>query len=479
MLVYYGMTNPITLPPEVQQVLQALTQNNYEAYVVGGCLRDLLLGLEPKDWDVTTNALPEQIQKVFPKTLYLNIFGTVTVRSGKLEIEVTTFRSDGQYTDFRHPDKVQFGVSLKDDLARRDFTMNALAYNGTEIHDAFGGQTDLTHYVIKAVGDANTRFNEDALRMLRAIRFASQLRFTIEEKTWQAIIKNATLITHVSGERIRDELIKMLKTEDPYKAIWLLHTSGLLKIILPELEAGFGVTQNLHHIYTVFTHNVFALQFCPSDDWRVRLAALLHDVGKPNVKQGDGKNSTFYQHEHVGAKLARNIMRRLAFANEDIQKVTHLIRNHMFFYNIGEITDAGVRRLLRRVGVEHMPDLMAVRIADRMGSGVYKDKPRKLEELERRLEYVQQDPISTSMLAIDGNDLMTDFAMKPGAKIGLVLHKLLDDVMEDPKRNTKEYLQPRAAAIVQELSAMTEAEARLAMKTYREALADVNAYKDR
>lgn len=472
------MTYTIKLPGEVQQVLNTLTDHKFEAYVVGGCLRDLILGLEPKDWDVTTNALPEQIQKVFPKTLYLNTFGTVTVRSGKLEVEVTTFRADGQYTDFRHPDRVQFGVSLKEDLARRDFTVNALAYNGKDIHDEFSGQTDLAHYVVKAVRDANTRFNEDALRMLRAIRFASQLRFTIEEKTWQAIIKNAALIKHVSAERIRDELVKMLKTEDPYKAIWLLHTSGLLKIILPELEAGFGVTQNLHHIYTIFTHNLFALQFCPSDDWRVRLAALLHDVGKPNVKQGEGKNSTFYQHEHVGAKLARNIMRRLAFSNEDIQKVTHLIRQHMFFYNIGEITDAGVRRLLRRVGVEHMPDLMAVRIADRMGSGVYKDKPRKLEELERRLEYVQKDPISTSMLAIDGNDLMKDFGMKPGAKIGLVLHKLLDDVMEDPKRNTKDYLAQRVSQIVQDLANLSEADARAAMKVYKDTLANLNAYKD-
>ncbi len=472
------MSYPIKLPSEVQPVLATLQQHGFSAYVVGGCLRDVLLGLEPKDWDVTTNALPNQIQQIFPKTLYLNTFGTVTVRSGQMEIEVTTFRFDGQYTDFRHPDRVQFGVSLKEDLARRDFTVNALAYDGKQLHDEFNGQSDLNHYIIRAVGDANIRFNEDALRMLRAIRFAAQLRFSIEANTWQAIIKHAHLIKHVSGERIRDELIKMLKTEDPYKAIWLLHTSGLLKLILPELEAGFGVTQNLHHIYTVFTHNVLALQFCPSDDWRVRLAALLHDVGKPNVKHGEGKNSTFYQHEHVGAKLARNIMRRLAFSNDDIQKVTHLIRNHMFFYNIGEITDAGVRRLLRRVGAEHMPDLMAVRIADRMGSGVYKDKPRKLEELERRLEYVQKDPISTSMLAIDGNDLMKDFGMKPGAKIGLVLHKLLDEVMDNPKQNTVELLTQRAQAIATELSAMTEAEARTTMKVYKDALADVNAYKD-
>lgn len=472
------MPYPIKLPTDVQQVLATLHQAGYEAYVVGGCLRDLLLQTEPKDWDVTTNALPERIQTVFPKSLYLNTFGTVTVRSGELEIEVTTYRADGAYSDHRHPDQVKFGVSLTEDLARRDFTINALAYDGDNIIDNWSGQADLTAGVIRAVGDPTTRFQEDALRMLRAIRFASQLRFQIEPNTFAAISAQANLIQHVSAERIRDELVKMLETEDAYRAIWQLHVTGLLQFIMPELEEGVGTEQNLHHIYTVFAHNVFALQFCPSDDWRVLLAALLHDVGKARVKEGTGKTATFYQHEHVGAKMTRTIMKRLAFSNDDTNMVVHLVKHHMFYYNIGEITDAGVRRLLRRVGVEYIGDIMAVRIADRMGSGVYKDKPYKLIELEQRIAYVQKDPISTSMLAFDGNDAMAKFGWKPGAKIGVLLHRLLDEVMDDPKRNTVEYLTDRAKHLASEMDQMSEAEARGIMKSYREALADLNAYKD-
>ena len=472
------MPYPIKLPDDVQQVLTTLHEAGFEAYVVGGCLRDLLLHNEPKDWDVTTNALPEQIQTVFAKSLYLNAFGTVTVRSGELEVEVTTYRADGAYSDHRHPDQVKFGVSLKEDLARRDFTVNALAYNGDQIIDECSGQPDLQQGIIRAAGDPSLRFQEDALRMMRAIRFASQLRFYIEPETFHAIQTQRALIKHVSAERIRDELVKMLQTEDALLAIWQLHVTGLLSLIIPELEEGVGVEQNLHHIYTVFAHNLFALQFCPSDDWRVRLAALLHDVGKPRVKQGEGTNSQVYQHEHIGAKLTRQIMRRLAFANDDTNKVVHLVKHHMFYYNIGEITDAGVRRLIQRVGIENIQDVMAVRIADRMGSGVYKDKPYKLIELEKRIEYVQKDPISTSMLAYDGNQAMRQFGWKPGAKIGVLLHRLLDEVMDDPKRNTAEYLTERAGVLAQELDTLSEADARAIMKTYRSALADINAYKD-
>lgn len=472
------MTHPIKLPTEVQQALTLLKQAGYEAFVVGGCLRDVLLEREPKDWDVTTNALPDQIQKVFPKSLYLNTFGTVTVRVGERDLEVTTYRSDGQYSDNRHPDQVQFGVTLEDDLARRDFTVNALAYNGADIIDLYNGQADITAGIIRAVGNPAERFQEDALRMLRAIRFTAQLGFRIEDHTWQALVQHKNLLKQVSAERVRDEFVKLLSSDDPLRAIWLMHLSGILADVLPELAAGVGVQQNLHHIYTVFFHNVLAMQFCPSDDWQVRLASLLHDVGKPNVKAGTGKLATFYNHEHVGAKLTRQIMKRLAFSNDDINRVVHLVKHHMFYYNVGEITDAGVRRLIQRVGLDNINDLMAVRIADRMGSGVYKDKPVKLLELEKRIEYVLKDPISTSQLAIDGNVLMSEFGMTPGAKIGVVLHRLLDEVMDDPKKNTLEYLKTKAQDIITSMASMTEADARLVMKTYREALADINAYKD-
>lgn len=466
------------IPDQVQQVIDTLHSNQFQAFIIGGCVRDILMGREPKDWDVTTNALPEEIQKVFPTSLYLNTFGTVTVRIGDLDIEVTTFRSDGQYSDFRHPDQVQFGVSLHEDMLRRDFTMNAIAFDGKNIIDDCAGAADIAQSLIRAVGDPAQRFQEDALRMLRAIRFSSQLRFTIEPQTWQALQHSADLIINVSGERIRDELIKILQTDDPLRAFVLLLDSGLLAKIMPELVSGVGVEQNLHHIYSVFTHNVYAMQFCPSDEWQVRLAALLHDVGKPAVKQGVGRNATFYNHEYVGAKQARQVMRRLAFSKKDIDRVTHLIRHHMFYYNVGEITDAGVRRLLRRVGADYINDLMAIRIADRMGSGVFKDKPYKLLELEKRIEYVQKDPLSTSMLAINGDILMQQFSMKPGAKVGVVLHRLLDEVVEDPARNTAEYLLTRSKDIIEGMSDMSENDARAIMKQYRDQLADINAFKD-
>lgn len=471
------MANSIKLPPTVQQVLTTLQKAGFLAYVVGGCVRDSIVGNEPKDWDIATSAQPDQIQQLFKRTFYANQFGTVTVMMNEDQIEVTTFRADGTYTDHRRPDKVQFSQTLQEDVERRDFTMNALAYDGEQIVDYFSGVADLKVKTIRAVGDPIKRFQEDALRMLRAIRFSSQLGFSIEPQTWQALCEQKDLIKHISQERIRDELIKMISSDDSYKAIWQLHTSGLLQYIIPELEEGSGVEQNLHHIYTVFTHNIFALQFCPSDDWRVRLAALLHDVGKPKVKEGSGKHATFHQHEHVGAKLTRTIMRRLAFANDDIAKVTHLVRHHMFYYNMNEITDAGVRRLLQRVGKENIQDLLAVRIADRLGSGVFKDKPLKLIELEKRLEYVQQDPISTSMLEMNGDILQSEFKMPKGPKIGVLLHRLLDEVIEDPKRNASEYLRQRSTELIPEISKLSDEEARNIMKQYREALADMNAFK--
>lgn len=466
------------LPDPVQQVLTTLRNSNFEAFVIGGCVRDILMGREPKDWDVTTNALPDQIQAVFPKTLYLNTFGTVTVRIHDMDIEVTTYRSDGEYSDNRHPDQVQFGVSLQEDMLRRDFTMNAIAFDGDQIIDHSNGVSDIAQSAIRAVGNPAERFQEDALRMMRAIRFSSQLRFSIEPTTWQALVQHSDLIANVSGERIRDEIIKILETDDPLRAFILMLDSGLLTHIMPELEAGVGVEQNLHHIYSVFTHNVYAMQFCPSDEWQVRLAALLHDIGKPAVKQGHGRTSTFYNHEHVGAKMAREVMRRLAFSKKDIDRVVHLIRHHMFYYNVGEITDSGVRRLLRRVGTEYIQDLMAVRIADRMGSGVFKDKPYKLVELENRIEFVQKDPLSTSMLAINGDILMKQFGLQPGAKVGVVLHRLLDEVVEDPARNSEEYLTPRARELVDTMREMSEADARVIMKEYRQQLADINSYKE-
>lgn len=464
----------INLPAKIEFVLNQLKAHGFQAFVVGGCVRDLFINKEPKDWDITTNALPKDIQKIFLNSFYNNDFGTVGVLVEGETIEVTTYRSESKYTDKRHPDKIKFGVSLEEDLMRRDFTVNALAYDGNKIIDNYLGQKDLNNKIIRCVGKPEERFNEDALRMLRAIRFAAQLDYQIEKETWQAIIKYKNNIKLISSERIRDELIKIINADDAFRGFWLLKESGLQKIILPELEATVGVWQNRHHMYTVYTHSLFSLQFCPSDDYLVRLAALLHDIAKPQTKAGEGPNATFYNHEHLGVKFTRQIMKRLKFSNDEIMKVCHLVKNHMFYYNIGEITDAGVRRLIRRVGNENIQDLMAIRIADRMGSGCQKEKPYKLEELEQRMIKVQKDPIDTRMLKIDGNVLQKVFKMKPGAKIGVVMHLLLEEVLDDPNLNTEEYLLKKAQEIIKDIEKMTESEARKMMKENREFLKDYN-----
>lgn len=444
----------LPLPHYVSETLKALHDAGFEAFVVGGCVRDLCIGREPHDFDITTNATPEQIQKVFADTLYNNSFGTVAVRvvdaeGIRHEIEVTPYRAETTYSDGRHPDAVQFGVSLEEDLKRRDFTINAMAYDGKKLIDLFNGQEDYRAKIIRTVGDAQERFSEDALRLLRACRFAAQLGFQLDLATAAAIVRLAPTIQKVSAERVRDELLKILKSEDPFRGFWLLHVTGLLQYIIPELEEGVGVGQNKHHIYTIFMHNMQAMQYCPSDDPIVVFASLLHDVGKPRTKVGDGPDSTFHQHEYVGAQMAYEIAQRLKFSRKDCERIAHLVRQHMFYYNTGEITDAGVRRILKRIGRENIDDLMAVRIGDRMGSGVQKEKPYKLIELERRMRLLEKDPMDTTMLAIDGNDIMQLTGMKPGREIGTILNALLEDVLEDPSLNTVEYLTKRAKEIYQ------------------------------
>lgn len=435
------------LPEYIQTILNAFHQAHFEASIVGGCVRDFLRDVEPKDWDITTNALPKDIQALFPKSFYNNNFGTVGITTENGIVEVTPYRIEGKYTDKRHPDIIRFGTSLEEDLARRDFTINALSYDGEKIVDYWKGEKDLKKKILRAVGDPRERFTEDALRLMRAIRFASELQFDIEPKTYKAIASLAKNIQYVSKERIRDEFIKLIESDNPLYGMWLLHKTGLQKYIIPELEDTVGVGQNLHHIYSVFFHGILSLQYCPTDDYRIRIAALLHDVGKPHVKRGSGKNSTFHQHEYVGAKMARVILRRLKFSNEDVEKITHLIRHHMFYYSMGEITDSGVRRLITRIGKEHMHDALIMRIADRMGSGCEVEVPFKLKELQKRIEKVSKDPITTSMLAINGNDLIQEFKIKPGPRIGLILNSLLEEVLDDPKLNARQYLLKKAGEI--------------------------------
>jgi len=451
----------MTIPKYIIKIIQDLQASHYEAYIVGGCVRDFLMGQTPKDWDITTNARPEQILQVFPEAKYENIFGTVilpvkeTLNSEATTIldvvEITTYRSEQGYSDRRHPDDIRFEDHLENDLERRDFTINALALNPLETDpkpiDLFGGVKDIKAKIIRAVGEPSDRFKEDALRMLRAIRFSAQLGFTLEPKTQRALVKLAGSLKFVSAERIRDELIKILASERPAEGIKLLHECKLLQYILPELEQGVGVKQDRHHIYQVFDHNLLALKHCPSSSWPVRLAALLHDIAKPKTRKIIGGIATFYNHEYAGAKMVERIMTRLKFSTDERTRVVNLVRNHMFYYNVGEVTAASVRRLIVKVGRDNLRDLIDLRVADRLGSGTPKAMPYKLRHLQYMLEKVQHDPISVKMLAINGQDLMTALKEAPGPKIGALLDVLLGEVIENPENNQTTYLIERAQVL--------------------------------
>jgi tRNA nucleotidyltransferase (CCA-adding enzyme) len=440
------------IPKEVAEASRTLVEGGFEAHLVGGCVRDILLGREPKDWDIATNAKPEEIQKLFEDTVYENDFGTVGVKTESEDpklgvIEVTTYRIEGKYTDKRHPDDVKFAKTIEEDLSRRDFTVNAIAMDlKGAIIDPYGGKDDLKAKTIRTVGDPEERFNEDALRLMRAVRFATELDFEIELNTRRAIEKLSRELEVVAKERIRDELAKILMTPHAAKGVILLEEMGLLQSILPELREGLGVGQNKHHIYTIFEHNVRSLDYTAKEGYslEVRMAALLHDVGKPKAKAGDGPDSTFYQHEYIGAKLAARALDRLRFSKDFVEIVAHLVKSHMFYYNVGEISDAGVRRFVRRVGPENIDDLLRVREADRIGSGVKKAIPYKLRHLLFMIDKVKSDPLSPKMLKLNGDELMKMLKIKPSPRVGWVLNALLEEVLDDPSRNTRDYLEEQA-----------------------------------
>jgi len=445
------------IPKEVQFVVESLEENGYQAYIVGGCVRDILREAEPQDWDIATNASPEEIVKIFPKSYLDNRFGTVTVltqsEDPKLkEIEITPYRIDEKYSDKRHPDKVSWARTIEEDLARRDFTVNAMAGKiqkpglELEIIDPFKGREDLEKMLIKAVRDPKERFSEDALRMMRAVRFAVTLGpklWEIEEKTTEGIKENAHLLELISKERIRDELVKIVMSPNGARGIELLRRLGLLKYIIPELEEGFGMWQNKHHIYQVYQHMLLSLNYACKNNFSkyVRFAALFHDIGKPRTKEGEGPDSTFYNHEIVGEKMTRKILERLKFPRKDIEKITKLVRYHLFYYNVGEVGASSVRRLLRKVGSENIEELLKVRQADRIGSGVPKAEPYRLRHLRYMIEKVSRDAVSTKMLKVSGDDVMKILRISPGPKVGQVLNILLKEVLYDAERNKKEYLE--------------------------------------
>jgi len=450
----------MVIPKEVKKVITELKGNGFEAYIVGGCVRDFLRNVEPKDWDVTTNATPEEIQKVFTESFYENKFLTVTVKTGSKKeglggIEVTTYRLEGQYSDNRHPDQISFAKTLGEDLARRDFTINAIALDipvsgsKNKVVDLFGGQEDLKNKVIKTVGKPEERFSEDALRMMRAVRFATTLDFKIEPSTLGGIKDNATRLKDISAERIRDEFLKIIMSERADQGVDLLRETGLLKFIAPEILEGFECGQNKHHIYDCYRHSVLSLKYAAGKGFNqnVRLAALFHDVAKPRVKRGNGPDSTFYNHEVVGAQITSSILERLKFSKKDIEKIVKLVRYHLFYYNTDEVTDSSVRRLVRNVGPESMEELLQVRMADRIGSGVPKAEPYKLRHLKYIVDKVAQDPISAKMLKITGNDVIKLLKIEPGPKVGQILDILLGIVLLKQKKNKKELLTKEAISL--------------------------------
>jgi tRNA nucleotidyltransferase (CCA-adding enzyme) len=462
-----------SIPLTVRQVGETLETAGYEAYLVGGCVRDLLIGREPKDWDYTTNAHPEQIQALFPDHYYNNDFGTVGVKNEtepdtRLQvIEVTPYRTESGYSDSRRPDQVTFGVSLDEDLARRDFTVNAIAYQITTntIVDRFDGIVDLKAKRLKTVGDPNERFGEDALRMMRAVRLAAELDFVIDPATMTAIATNSERLGHISIERIANEFIRLIDSKAPMQGILFLEKTNLLPHIIPELLQAMGCEQGGIHSYDVYEHLLRTLQAAADKDFstEMRLAALLHDIGKPATRRTGGKNKlyTFFGHEVVGARMAKTILERLRLSRELIDQVVLLVRWHMFFADPDLITLAAVRRTIVRVGENNIENLLNLRVCDRVGTGRPKEQPFRFRKYKAMVDQARRDPISVKMLAINGDEIMALTGEKPGKRLGYLLHTLLEEVLIEPGKNSREYLETRVFELVQlsdtELAKLAEA----------------------
>ena len=512
-------------------ILYHLQESGYQAYIVGGAVRDLLQQVTNQnaqqletyfDFDFTTNATPEQIQQLFPESFYENDFGTVSIAYTHLQTqfnidfvppapsthskensiinlaqatkihesltdafpdtdsqpsvdtylpvyEITTFRSDGVYQDHRRPQEVTWGNTLEEDLSRRDFTSNAMALEISQdtlrsllnqpdewkipistytLHDPFHGQDHLAEKKLKTVGDAQARFSEDALRMLRAVRFAVQLNVDLDDAILKAISDHAAELQHVSWERIQTEFLKMLKSPAPARAITLMDETGLLAFVLPELLEAKGVNQAGHHTTDVWTHSIDALATCPSNDPIVRLATLIHDIGKPSTYKNDNGAITFYNHDIIGSRIAKKIAQRLRLSKRDQNRLFTLVRYHMFHYQEHN-TDSAIRRFMRKVGLENIDDILDLREGDRLGSGARKTSWR-LEEMKQRMIEQLHQPMEIKDMAISGHDLMENLSLKPGPILGKLLQALFEEVLENPEINTKETLLSRAQQILKE-----------------------------
>lgn len=446
------------IPKEVLAITEKLETAGHEAWVVGGCVRDLILKRKPNDWDVTTNATPEQIQGLFEHTYYTNTFGTVGIVTESEDetlkvIEATPYRLEGKYSDARRPDDVTFSQNLEDDLKRRDFTINAMAFSPShnKLADLYEGIKDIKDNLVRAVGEPSSRFSEDALRLVRAIRIAAELNFTIEPHTKEAMAKNASQLAKISKERIRDEFVRIINSSKPMKALVLAQSMGLLEFIAPEIEQGIGVEQNQAHSFDVFEHNLRSLQHAADKGWtfEVRLAALYHDIGKPRARRWseDKHDWTFYGHDVVGAKITQKALENLRFSREIVEKTQNLVRWHMFFSDPDKVTLSAVRRIIKNVGRENIEDLVRLRICDRIGTGRPKEQPFRLRKYQSMIEQALRDPISVGMLRIDGKRVMEVTHENPGPRIGWMLHALLEEVLDDPTKNTSDHLEEEALKI--------------------------------
>lgn len=464
------MKRNIFLPNYVQKVGRILLKEGYECYLVGGAVRDIVLDKKPHDYDLATDALPDEMLNMFPKSVSTGAkFGTIIVlvqdeHGETYEVEVTTFRSEAEYIDGRWPSSVKFVDDIDKDLGRRDFTFNAMAIDlsqvdlddgkeekEVEIYDPFDGIGDIKKKTVRAVGTAIERFKEDGLRSFKACRMASQLGFTIESETFEAISKSLSVAASVSMERIRDEFMKMLlNSPKPSIGINLMRESGLLSIFMPELSEGYGVEQKLYHAHDVYTHS---LKTCDVAEDSVKLAALLHDIAKPRTDMGNGH---FYGHDRMGADMAGEIMKRMKFPNSEIERVKKLIVNHMFYYphieegmsdeqkeniELHEWSDSAVRRFIQRVGEENIDDLFKLRMADAQSNPSTSFKPDEVTILQKRISQVRQEDMALKVtdLRITGEDLEA-LGIEKGPGMGIILKELLERVLDDPMLNTKEKL---------------------------------------
>lgn len=445
----------INIPEKVKYIIDTYYENDYEAFMVGGCVRDALLGLQPKDFDITTSAMPNVTEALFYKTVPTGIkHGTITVIVDKENFEVTTYRTEGNYIDNRHPESVEFVTNIREDLSRRDFTINAFAYNDREgLIDYFNGLHDLNNKIIRAVGDADKRFKEDALRMLRAIRFSTQLGFSIEDNTYKAIKNNSTLIKNISNERIKDELCKILISPNPSLGIKMLQETNILEIILPEVNDLVEYTPLCNnHNRNVFAHTLKVINNTYSN-LTLRLAALFHDIGKINtIKALPNGHHYFPGHSEEGAKMVINVLKRLKFDNVTIKNISNLIRYHLVLNVDYMPTDGEIKRLINNVGKENIFILFNLQRADI--NSLWDPVPflKKVDFMEERTKFIldNNEPLSLKDLSIDGAALINELNIKPGKEIGVILNKLLDSVLDDKNLNIKEQLIKLAKEYIEE-----------------------------